>query len=134
MDIHIEGPLDTLRQSLLAAQFADWGQSEDGDDVCEEYTDHDGQSQCDVVLQGELLDFLLVFLNVLILEPERDGRDDHRSDDKSEDEYDVVYAFEDHDSMLLVRQGQHPCTEPEDERLDQSVPAHSREDQSRYGP
>ena len=32
MDIPIEGPLDTLRQSLLAAQFAEWGQSEDGED------------------------------------------------------------------------------------------------------
>ena len=32
MDIPIEGPLDTLRQSLLAARFAEWGQSEDGED------------------------------------------------------------------------------------------------------
>ncbi|MCR5366664.1 MAG: hypothetical protein K6E67_11065 [Prevotella sp.] len=32
MDIPIEGPLDTLRQSLLTAQFAEWGQSEDGED------------------------------------------------------------------------------------------------------
>lgn len=32
MDIPIEGPLDTLRQSLLAAQFTEWGQSEDGED------------------------------------------------------------------------------------------------------
>ena len=32
MGIPIEGPIDSLRQSLLAAQFAEWGQSDDGED------------------------------------------------------------------------------------------------------
>ncbi len=32
MGIPIEGPIDSLRQSLTDAQFAEWGQSEDGED------------------------------------------------------------------------------------------------------
>lgn len=32
MGIPIEGPIDSLRQSLVAAQFAEWGQSDDGED------------------------------------------------------------------------------------------------------
>ena len=32
MGIPLEGPIDSLRQSLVAAQFAEWGQSDDGED------------------------------------------------------------------------------------------------------
>ena len=32
MGIPVEGPIDSLRQSLVAAQFAEWGQSDDGED------------------------------------------------------------------------------------------------------
>ena len=32
MGIPIEGPIDSLRQSLVEAQFAEWGQSDDGED------------------------------------------------------------------------------------------------------
>ena len=32
MGIPIEGPIDSLRQSLVAAQYAEWGQSDDGED------------------------------------------------------------------------------------------------------
>lgn len=32
MGIPIEGPIDSLRQSLMAAQYAEWGQSDDGED------------------------------------------------------------------------------------------------------
>ena len=32
MGIPVEGPIDSLRLSLVAAQFAEWGQSDDGED------------------------------------------------------------------------------------------------------
>ena len=32
MGIPIEGPLDSLRQALQAAEFNEWGQSDDGED------------------------------------------------------------------------------------------------------
>ena len=32
MGVPIEGPIDSLRQALTVAEFAEWGQSDDGED------------------------------------------------------------------------------------------------------